>query len=53
MRTASLLNKISPFRKCHEDPLRRRFGHGAFEVRGDVDGAERTIHLVSKRGEFY
>ena len=45
MRTASLLDEFSLLRKRDEDLLCGRLRNCALEVRGDVDGAERAVHL--------
>ena len=50
MRTASLLDEFSLLRKRDEDLLCGRLRNCALEVRGDIDGAERSVHL--RGGEY-
>jgi hypothetical protein len=45
MRTVRFLDELAALRECGKDLLRRGLGHGALEVRRDVDGAVRPIHL--------
>ena len=45
MRTACLLYKTPTLCKSDEDLLSSSLGHCTLEIGGDVDGAERAIHL--------
>ena len=44
-RTARLLDECAPLSEGDENLLRSGFRHGALEVSGDVNRAERAIHL--------
>ena len=49
MRTARLLHQVSALRKRNQYLLRRRLRHRALEVSGDVNRAERAIHLCTNK----